>query len=68
MGEWRELAERLVEVDFAIEDLDGWATNPDDVAELERLEELRDDIFAAVARRRIPLSLRDRLSDRLSER
>jgi hypothetical protein len=40
MGEWRELAERLVELDLAIEDTDSWATSPDDIAELRRLERL----------------------------
>ena len=61
MGEWRELAERLVELDFEIEDLDSWATAPADVAELERLEALRDEVFAAVSDRRIPSHLLERL-------
>jgi hypothetical protein len=61
MGEWRELAERLVEIDFRIEDLGSWATEPEDVEELERLEELRDEVLAAVGRRRIPHGLRERL-------
>lgn len=36
MSEWQELAELLVEVDLAIEDLDSWATEPEDLAALER--------------------------------
>ena len=38
--EWQELAELLVEVDLQIEELNGWATRPEDVAELDELEEL----------------------------
>ena len=63
MGEWRELAERLVEIDLRIEHLGSWATGPEDVEELKRLEELRDEVLAAVGRRRIPHELRDRLRD-----
>ena len=37
MGEWQEVAERLVEIDFSSEDFDSWATEPDDIEELERL-------------------------------
>ena len=58
MVEWRDLAERLVELDLAIEDLDGWATDPDDLAELRQLEWLRDEIQAAVADQRISRRLR----------
>jgi hypothetical protein len=53
MSEWRELAERLVEVDLAIEDRESWATAPEDVEELVRLERLRDEIQAVLARRRL---------------
>jgi len=63
MGEWREVAERLVGVDLAIEDLDAWASEPEDVAELQHLEDLREELLTAVARRRISRGLRERLHD-----
>ena len=63
MSEWRDLAESLVELDLAIEDLGAWATDPDDVAELGRLESLRDEIQAAVAQHRIPRRLRQQLEE-----
>lgn len=61
MGEWRDLAEHLVELDLAIEDLDSWATETEDVARLERLENLRDDLGAAIVHQRISGRLRKRL-------
>ena len=57
MNEWQELAERLVEVDLRIEDLDSWATEPESIAALKRLEELRDEMHAAVAHHRISRGL-----------
>ena len=42
------LAVRLVRLDLAIEDLDSWATTPDDLAALKRLEELRDALQEAL--------------------
>jgi hypothetical protein len=68
MGEWRELAERLVELDLAIEDTDSWATSPDDIAELRRLERLRDEIQAAVAEHRISGRLRRELEEHVLKR
>lgn len=64
MGEWQELTERLVEVDLAIEDLDSWATEPGAIAALERLEDLRNEMLAAISRHRIPRRLRERLHGR----
>jgi hypothetical protein len=61
MKEWRELAERLVELDMAIEDLGSWATAPEDVYELKRLESLRDELQQALAERRVTRHLRERL-------
>ena len=61
MGEWRDLAEWLVELDIAIEDLSTWATDPDDIAELARLEGLRDEMRVAVAQQRISRRLRQSL-------
>lgn len=63
MSEWQKLAERLVEIDFAIESLESWATEFEDVAELARLEKLRDDIHSAVTQRRISRGLRARLHE-----
>ncbi len=42
------LMTRLVEVNLAIENLDAWATRPQDVAELERLEQLRESLKSAI--------------------
>jgi hypothetical protein len=61
MGEWRELAERLVELDLAIEDLSSWATAPEDVANLAQLESLRAEVLRAIAEERISPRLRQRL-------
>ena len=61
MSEWRELAERLVKLDFAIEDLDSWASAPEDVERLAELETLRDDVQAAIADRHISRRLRELL-------
>jgi hypothetical protein len=64
VGEWSELAECLVELDFAIEDRESWVTRNDDVAELEQLERLRDDVRAALAAHWQPLTLRRRMRER----
>jgi hypothetical protein len=63
MSDWKELAERLVEVDLRIEDLDSWATEPESVAALKRLEDLRDEMQAAIAHHRMPRRLRGWLHD-----
>lgn len=63
MNEWQELAERLVEVDLRIEDLDSWATEPDSIAALKRLEERRDEMHAAIAQHRIGRGLREWLRE-----
>lgn len=61
---WRNLAARLVEIDLALEQLDGWATRPEDVDELKRLEELRDLMQEALASKHLSPDLRDRLEER----
>lgn len=63
MGEWQKLAERLVEIDLSIEDFDSWATEPEDVAAFERLEELRDQLQEAIAQGRISRKVRRSLED-----
>jgi len=63
MSEWRDLAELLVELDLAIEDLDSWASAPEDVAELARREELRDQIHLAVRFHHVPCHLRRQLAE-----
>ena len=63
MNEWRELAEQLVELDLTIEDLGSWATRPEDIAELRRREELRDEIQFALRLHHMPRRLRRRLED-----
>ncbi|MGN6800113.1 MAG: hypothetical protein ACTHKS_18390 [Gaiellaceae bacterium] len=62
MSEWRALAELLVELDLTIEDLDSWATAPEDIAELQRREELRDEIQLAVRFHYVPRQLRRQLA------
>ena len=64
MNEWNDLAELLVELDLAIEDLDSWATRPEDIDELRRQEALRDEIQFALRLHHIPRSLRQRLETR----
>jgi hypothetical protein len=64
--EWSELAEWLVELDFAIEDREFWATRPEDIAELEQLEQDRNDIQTALSVHHMPSRLRRRLRDRSS--
>ena len=63
MSEWRELAELLVELDLTIEDIDSWATAPEDIAELQRREALRDEIQLAVRFHYVPRQLRRQLAD-----
>jgi hypothetical protein len=62
MSEWRDLTELLVELDLTIEDLDSWATAPEDVVELRRREELRDEIQLAVRFHYVPRQLRRQLA------
>ena len=61
MSEWSELAECLVEIDLAIEDIDSWATRDEDVEELKRLEALRDELQGALARHKVSARLRRRI-------
>jgi len=61
MTEWRDLAELLVELDLQIEDLDSWATAPEDVDELRGREELRDELQYALRFHHVPRRLRLRL-------
>ena len=63
MSEWRELVERLVKLDFAIEDLDSWASATEDVEELGRLEALRDEVQAAIADRHVSRRVRQLLDE-----
>ena len=67
VGEWSDLAETLVELDFAIEDLEGWVTRPEDVDDLKRLEALRDDLFRALTDHHLPVRLRHSLEERHDE-
>jgi len=60
---WVDLAQRLVELDLAIEGLDAWATRPDDLHDLRELEALRDQLRAAIGRHYIPQAVRERLQD-----
>jgi hypothetical protein len=64
MSEWSELAECLVELDLTIEDRESWATRPEDVAELEELERLRDDVQTALKLHYLPSRLRHRVGER----
>ena len=43
-----ELAKRLVDVDFEIEDLESSAATPEEDAELQRLLVVRDELRAAI--------------------
>lgn len=63
MSEWSELAERLVELDFAIEDIESWATTPEDIEQLKQLEGLRDELLYAMAFHHMPKRLFRRLQD-----
>jgi hypothetical protein len=63
MDVWTALARRLVEVDLAIENLNGWATTPEDTEELRRLEELRKEIQAALASHHVSRRLRRSLEE-----
>ncbi len=63
MSEWRELTERLVYLDFAIEDLDAWASAAEDVEELARLEALRDELQAAIAEHHVSRRVRQLLRE-----
>jgi hypothetical protein len=46
----RYLATHLIELNMAIDDLQSWATHPDEIAQLRRLEELRDQVLAVLQR------------------
>ena len=61
MNEWQALAERLVNLDLQIEDRDAWATAPEDLDELKRLEQLRDELHRALATHEVSRGLRTRL-------
>lgn len=62
MNEWQDLAEQLVELDLTIEELDAWATAPEDIAELQRREALRDEIQLALRFHHVPRRLRRQLA------
>ena len=64
MDTWRDLAELLVHVDVAIEELDGWATRYEDVERLEALETLSEEIQRAMRSRHLSRRLRRRLEQR----
>jgi len=64
VSDWSDLAECLVELDMAIEDRASWATRPEDIAELEQLERLRDDVQTALAVHHLPSRLRRRVRER----
>jgi hypothetical protein len=53
MSEWTGLAQWLVELDLAIEDLESWATSGKDIEELKRLEGLRDEVQYALSRHHV---------------
>lgn len=57
----QDLAERLVELDLAIEEIDSWATASEDIAELQRQEALRDEIQLALRCHHLPRRLRRQL-------
>ena len=63
MNEWQVLAERLVELDLSIEEVDSWATAPEDIAELQRQEALRDEIQLALSFHHVPRRLRRQLDE-----
>jgi hypothetical protein len=63
MSEWRDLTERLVKLDFAIEDLDAWASASEDVEQLARLEALRDELQAAIAEHHVSRRVRHLLEE-----
>jgi hypothetical protein len=64
MSEWSQLAECLVELDVAIEEMESWATQAEDIAELEQLERLRNDVQSALELHHIPSRLRQRVHER----
>ncbi len=53
MSRRHNLAEYLVELDLAIEDVGAWATRPEDVEKLKRFETLRDAVQAALIGNRV---------------
>jgi hypothetical protein len=64
----RYLTERLVRLDLAIEELDGWANEPEDLEELHQLERLRDEVRTVLEGRRARADLHERLADVFAER
>jgi hypothetical protein len=64
MDTWRDLAELLVHVDIAIEELDGWATRTEDVERLGELERLSEEIQTAMRSRHLSRQLRRYLEQR----
>lgn len=68
MNEWRDLAELLVELDLEIEDRASWATRPDDVDELKRLEAFRDEVQVALGRHHVSTVLRKRFQEHAARR
>ncbi|HET7137376.1 MAG TPA: hypothetical protein VFI04_03405 [Gaiellaceae bacterium] len=64
MSEWQRLAESLVELDIQIEELDGWATRPEDLSRLKELEALRGRVRFALASRHVPRGLQRRVRSR----
>jgi hypothetical protein len=64
----RYLTERLVRLDLAIEEIDAWANEPEDLEELHQLERLRDEVRAVLEGRRARADLHERLADALAER
>ena len=55
-------------LDLAIEELDSWASEPEDLEELHQLERLRDEVQAVLEGRRARANLHERLSEVFSER
>jgi hypothetical protein len=68
VNEWRELTECLVELDLTIEDRASWATQPDDVDELKRLEAFRDEVQVALGRHHVSTALRKHFQNHAARR
>jgi len=64
----RYLTERLVRLDLAIEEIDAWANEPEDLEELHQLERLRNEVRAVLEGRRARADLHERLADAFAER
>ena len=61
MSEWSDLAETLVELDLAIEELESWATRDEDLDVLKRLEGIRDEVQDALSTHHVSRRLREKL-------